>query len=169
MLTVTGAGGINTCTQPNYITVYTAPKANFFAAPGPGEVPLQVNFTNESAGVVTSWLWHFGDGEKQMFFRSLTSSGHLSHRCRCSKFMPVMAGVPRQMRETLTDENHRKIGTEMEKGPTGLWTRVDLLFWNRSIPEISVCDRNKSLALLMNYGAYLQKALHRKTFFHPSI
>src|SRR5208283_1326659 len=61
-LTVTGAGGINTCTQPDYITVYDAPKANFSATPRSGDAPLQVNFTNESSGLVTSWLWNFGDG-----------------------------------------------------------------------------------------------------------
>ena len=27
-----------------------------------GKAPLQVNFTNESTGLVTSWLWSFGDG-----------------------------------------------------------------------------------------------------------
>ena len=61
-LTVTGAWGKYTCTQPNYITVYTAPKANFSGAPKSGKAPLQVNFTDESTGLVTSWLWHFGDG-----------------------------------------------------------------------------------------------------------
>ena len=61
-LTVTGAGGINTCTQPDCITVYDAPKANFSASPSSGKAPLQVNFTNESTGLVTSWLWSFGDG-----------------------------------------------------------------------------------------------------------
>ncbi|MGO9371098.1 MAG: PKD domain-containing protein [Syntrophobacteraceae bacterium] len=61
-LTVTGAGGTNTCTQPGYITVYAAPKAHFSAVPRSGDAPLQVNFTNESSGIVTSWLWHFGDG-----------------------------------------------------------------------------------------------------------
>ncbi|MGA3113030.1 MAG: choice-of-anchor tandem repeat GloVer-containing protein [Syntrophobacteraceae bacterium] len=61
-LTVTGAGGTNTCTQPGYITVYAAPEANFSATPSSGKAPLQVNFTNKSTGLVTSWLWRFGDG-----------------------------------------------------------------------------------------------------------
>jgi PKD repeat protein len=60
-LTVTGPWGTYTCTQPDYITVYTAPKANFSASPRSGAAPLQVNFTNESSGLVTSWLWNFGD------------------------------------------------------------------------------------------------------------
>ncbi len=61
-LTVTGASGTITCTQPGYITAYTAPKARLSAAPRSGDAPLTVNFTNESHGIVTSWLWNFGDG-----------------------------------------------------------------------------------------------------------
>jgi PKD repeat protein len=61
-LTVAGPYGANTSTQPDYITVYARPKANFSAVPRSGDAPLQVNFTNESTGVFTSWLWHFGDG-----------------------------------------------------------------------------------------------------------
>ena len=38
------------------------PQGKFSAAPRSGDAPLQVNFTNESTGVVTSWLWNFGDG-----------------------------------------------------------------------------------------------------------
>ena len=65
-LTITGAGGTNSCTQPDYITVYDAPKANFSASPSSGKPPLQVNFTNESTGLITSWLWSFGDGTTSM-------------------------------------------------------------------------------------------------------
>ena len=61
-LTVTGAGRTNTCTQPDLITVYASPTANFSASPNAGKAPLQVNFTNESTGFATSWLWRFGDG-----------------------------------------------------------------------------------------------------------
>ena len=61
-LTLTGASGTITCTQPGYITAYTAPKARFSAAPRSGDAPLVVNFTNQSTGIVTSWLWNFGDG-----------------------------------------------------------------------------------------------------------
>ncbi len=61
-LTVTGFLGTYTCTQPDYITVYAAPTANFIASPSSGKAPLQVNFTDESTGLVTSRLWHFGDG-----------------------------------------------------------------------------------------------------------
>jgi PKD repeat protein len=61
-LTVTGAWGTCTCTQPGCITVYAEPKANFSATPRWGDAPLPVNFINESTGIFTSWLWNFGDG-----------------------------------------------------------------------------------------------------------
>lgn len=37
------------------------PSANFWATPITGKVPLQVQFTDKSTGVPTSWLWNFGD------------------------------------------------------------------------------------------------------------
>ena len=61
-LTLTGASGTTTCTQPGYITAYTAPKARFSAVPRSGGAPLVVNFINQSTGIVTSRLWNFGDG-----------------------------------------------------------------------------------------------------------
>ncbi len=61
-LTMTGAMGTFTCTQLRLITAYAAPKANFSATPRSGDFPLTVNFTNVSTGVITSWLWNFGDG-----------------------------------------------------------------------------------------------------------
>ena len=61
-LTLTGAKGTITGTQHGYVTVYAAPKAHFSAVPRSGDAPLLVNFTNESTGIVTSWLWNFGDG-----------------------------------------------------------------------------------------------------------
>ncbi len=61
-LTVAGPYGATTSTKPAYISVYTPPKARFSAEPRSGDAPLQVNFTNESTGVFTSWLWRFGDG-----------------------------------------------------------------------------------------------------------
>ncbi len=36
--------------------------ADFTAAPTTGEMPLAVQFIDQSAGVVLSWLWDFGDG-----------------------------------------------------------------------------------------------------------
>ena len=62
--TVTGTQGNDTLTENNYIIV-TAPKAlvaNFTANSTNDTAPLNVQFTDESSGTPTSWLWNFGDG-----------------------------------------------------------------------------------------------------------
>lgn len=49
----------------DYITVTEppiAPEVAFSGTPLTGTVPLTVNFTDESIGSPTSWLWDFGDG-----------------------------------------------------------------------------------------------------------
>ena len=38
------------------------PVADFSASPTGGPLPLTVQFTDESTGVITSWFWSFGDG-----------------------------------------------------------------------------------------------------------
>lgn len=63
-----GPGGSNTKTWANYITVTqntdppSRPVAAFTATPEQGTVPLAVQFTDVSTGVVTAWVWSFGDG-----------------------------------------------------------------------------------------------------------
>ncbi|HCK81604.1 MAG TPA: hypothetical protein DIC59_09080 [Candidatus Competibacteraceae bacterium] len=71
-LTVTGAGGSNTATKTNYVSVSVptasnpptaaAPVASFSASPTSGTTSTSVNFTNTSTGSVTTWSWNFGDG-----------------------------------------------------------------------------------------------------------
>jgi PKD repeat protein len=38
--------------------------ANFSATPVDGAAPLSVQFTDSSTGLITSWLWDFGDGNQ---------------------------------------------------------------------------------------------------------
>jgi len=62
-LTVTNAGGSDTETKVDYITVSAipAPAAEFSAAPTSGEEPLFVQFTNQSSGDIDTYSWDFGD------------------------------------------------------------------------------------------------------------
>jgi PKD repeat protein len=61
-LMVSGPGGTDTLTRANYITVIEPPPAaGFTATPTSGIRPLTVNFSNTSTGVVSTWLWNFGD------------------------------------------------------------------------------------------------------------
>lgn len=60
-LTATNSCGSDVETKTNYITVTcTPPIADFSGSPTSGEVPLTVNFTDQSTGA-TSWSWDFGD------------------------------------------------------------------------------------------------------------
>ena len=64
-LTVSGAGGMNTATQINYVNVSSVPVAptpGFTGTPTNGNAPLQVVFSDASIGSITNWIWNFGDG-----------------------------------------------------------------------------------------------------------
>ncbi|MFH1931027.1 MAG: PKD domain-containing protein [Pseudomonadota bacterium] len=63
-LTVTGPYGSDTETKADYIVVeHGSPVANFTADNTIGVAPLTINFTDASAGDITSRLWDFGDNE----------------------------------------------------------------------------------------------------------
>ncbi len=62
-LTAANAGGSDTATKTDYISVTPpAPVADFTGSPTSGTVPLTVNFTDQSTNSPTSWSWDFGDG-----------------------------------------------------------------------------------------------------------
>lgn len=65
-LTVTGPGGSDNETKPDYIVVSAqspALAAEFTAAQLSGAAPFSVQFTDSSTGTITSWNWDFdGDG-----------------------------------------------------------------------------------------------------------
>ncbi len=44
-------------------TLFVPPVSNFSASPTFGKAPLTVIFTDSSTGIITSWLWDFGDGQ----------------------------------------------------------------------------------------------------------
>jgi YVTN family beta-propeller protein len=63
-LTATNAEGNSTTIKTDYIKVVTKPVANFSAKSTSGKAPLDVAFTDTSTGVLTGWIWDFGDGSK---------------------------------------------------------------------------------------------------------
>jgi parallel beta-helix repeat protein len=66
-LTVTGLGGSDDETKTDYITVSSAipaPVAQFSGTPRSAvEAPLDVTFTDESTGNITSWEWDFNNDD----------------------------------------------------------------------------------------------------------
>jgi PKD repeat protein len=60
-LTVTGAGQTDSTTAPVSIPE-PPPDARFSASITAGNVPLRVQFSDQSTGNVTAWQWDFGDG-----------------------------------------------------------------------------------------------------------
>ena len=64
-LVIRNAGGSDSITKVQYITVHAAPIVNFIAAPRTGCYPLPVQFTDQSSpgsGSINSYQWDFGDG-----------------------------------------------------------------------------------------------------------
>ncbi len=63
-LTATNAAGSSTATKADAVTATPPPPptADFSATPTTGGAPLDVAFSDRSAGGPTSWSWDFGDG-----------------------------------------------------------------------------------------------------------
>ena len=62
-LTATGHGGSDGQTKTDYVVVdEPPPTADFSGSPLSGPAPLDVVFTDLTAGDVSSWSWSFGDG-----------------------------------------------------------------------------------------------------------
>lgn len=61
-LAVLGPGGSDTKNKADYIQVYAQVQAEFTYDKTSGQVPLTVQFTNQSTGDWTSLSWDFGDG-----------------------------------------------------------------------------------------------------------
>ncbi|HNR97871.1 MAG TPA: PKD domain-containing protein [Planctomycetota bacterium] len=65
-LTAMYAGRSAQHVRTDYVQVAPSPVVGFSAAVRAGRAPLTVAFSNETTGVVDSWLWDFGDGGQSM-------------------------------------------------------------------------------------------------------
>ncbi len=61
-LTVTGPAGSSTATSAPIVVTLEPAVSNFGADPSSGDSPLNVQFYDQSSGVVSGWSWDFGDG-----------------------------------------------------------------------------------------------------------
>ncbi|WP_229393640.1 PKD domain-containing protein [Methanosarcina sp. DH1] len=84
-LTIKNSVGSNSTVKMDYITVSEnstpaePPVAAFIADVTSGTAPLTVNFTDQSTGSPTSWIWDFGDGTNatnQNVSHTYTSAGN---------------------------------------------------------------------------------------------
>lgn len=66
------AGTVSSVVKDNYINVLASPSADFVYYPQSPAINQVVNFTDQSTGSPTSWMWNFGDGSTS----SLQSPGH---------------------------------------------------------------------------------------------
>jgi len=72
-LTVTGPAGSNTKTRTNYIGIVIPPEAEFVADKTAGVGTLDVQFTDQSTGIILYYDWDFGDGTVASGERSVGS------------------------------------------------------------------------------------------------
>jgi len=61
-LTVNGAGGSSNVSRQISVQSVSAPVAAFTQDRASGPPPLNVQFTNQSTGAITTYAWNFGDG-----------------------------------------------------------------------------------------------------------
>ncbi|PWR72976.1 PKD domain-containing protein [Methanospirillum lacunae] len=65
-------GAVKSVVKESYINVLSSPSADFVYYPQSPAINQVVNFTDQSTGSPTSWMWNFGDGSTS----SLQSPGH---------------------------------------------------------------------------------------------
>lgn len=67
------AGVVNSAVKESYINVLSSPVADFSYGPQPAGINETVQFTDQSTGAPTSWMWDFGDKNTS----SLQSPAHV--------------------------------------------------------------------------------------------
>ncbi|MCK5740171.1 PKD domain-containing protein, partial [bacterium] len=77
-LTATNVTGSDTETKTDYIVIVKQAVVNFTMMPLVGQPGTEVQFTNNSGGLISHWLWEFGDNE-QLGLRHGTISSKKVH------------------------------------------------------------------------------------------
>ncbi len=163
-LNVTNAGGSNTKTSANYITVNALfpPVVNFTGTPTYGQVPLTVSFTDLSTNSPTGWAWYFGDETYLEPWTQMTASAGWSRRhSHSSVAMPdgrivLMGGF--------ADYYGRKndVWRSTDKGAT--WTELNSSAgWSARSGHSSVAMSDGSIVIMGGYSPYSLNDVWRST------
>ena len=80
-LMVSGSGGTNSIQKKEYISVEYPPLiADFSGEPTSGTVPLEVQFTDQTAGGPAGWAWYFGEEDYTSLWTPITGNPGWSAR-----------------------------------------------------------------------------------------
>lgn len=109
-LTATNAGGSNTLTKTQYITVYESPTVDFSASSTSGCFPLRIQFqdlsTPGAGNTNVSWFWDFGNGTTSTLqnpFITFNTSGIFSVTLRVTNDKGCVKVVSRPNYITVTN------------------------------------------------------------------
>ena len=109
------------CQQQKYVVQ----RADFTATPTSGDAPLMVQFTDQSIGNISGWLWLFGDGQT-------STEQNPSHTYTGDGVYNVCLVVikPDNSHETVTKEDYISVGN-----PAPPWTLTmhEALYWDYDI------------------------------------
>jgi len=98
---------------------------DFAATPTSGDAPVTIQFTDQSIGDISSWLWFFGDGQT-------STEQNPSHTYTGDGVYPVSLVVisPDKSTETLTREAYISVGSPL---PPWTLTMHEALYWDYDI------------------------------------
>ena len=137
-LVIQKAGGIDSITKTQYITIYPQPVIEFTASPRSGCFPLPVQFTDQSntpSGTISQWQWDFGDGtfgNTQNPVHTYTAGGNYnvslvvtnSHGCFRSmtknQFIQVAQGVTADFSNNLPNSCTPPVNINFQNLSTGI-------------------------------------------------
>lgn len=137
-LSVSGAGGTDSLTRTNYITVYESIQADFSGSPISGAAPLAVQFTNTSTGDYDTCSWEFGDGNTSS---DCSDPQHVYADSGLYTVVLEVSGAGGA--DTLTRTNYitayELVGASLSASPTSGLAPLNVEFTNRSTGDYDTC------------------------------